>query len=173
MPTYTYTRLQEVRCDPLENASALVPNRCLQHLKFLIENRHPGAGFLGLGSGAARRFSTHPNAWWGFPLAVPVSRGATTLKVALALEAYSTDGEVRITLGTNTGTAQTVTAGAGVQWVTCSVDFGGMTEDQTATVQFQSGVDTGSGTSVTINSGTGNQLEVASIPLTTGVVRMN
>ena len=168
MPTYTYTRLQEVRCDPDENASALVPNRCLQNLKFLIENRHPGAGFLGTPS--TRAFSTHPRAWWGFPLAVPASRGATTLKVALALEAFTIDGSVRITCNGSTGATQTVTAGAGVQWVTCSVDYGNANRESVGTIQFQSAVDTGSSTSLTVNSGTGNQREIASFGASTGIV---
>ena len=92
MPTYSFVDLDDERCLPGANASALGPLRCLANQRYLRENRHVGTGV----KCSATPFSTHPKAWWGFPQLVPVYRGAQTLKVQIAVEANNEDGLVRL-----------------------------------------------------------------------------
>lgn len=161
MPTYTYTRPDISRTEVTENASSFVPHLTRENQKALRETRHVGASWR-----CARPdvpFSTHPKAWWGLAQLVPVYPGATTLNAVIAVSATAADGLVRIGNGAGRwSAAQTVTAGAGVTFLTFSVPIAPAQSqrDDFLTVEFRSGMAAASGTT-TIQGGEGNDVRVS------------
>ena len=160
MPTHTYIRPDDERVDPGENASSFVPRLHIDNQKALRETRHVGGSWRCAAQSQA--FSTHPRAWWGTAFAVPLYPGATTLNVTVALSCTVADGSVRVAIEGRESAAQTVTAGAGVTYLTFSVPSPSVQapRDAFATIQFRSGMTAASGTT-TIQGGEGNDLTIS------------
>ena len=160
MPDRSFQLITEDRCDPGENASTVIPHRWANNVLAIRENRHPQGGWSICDTGPTISFGTHPSAYWGFPLIVPIVEGATSIVVLLSAQAVDANVTARLSTSGRLGTSQVWTAGAGysTKALSCSIPPD-VRPGETAIVevQFQSSLGSSLGTVDldALNSGTG------------------
>lgn len=115
-----YKKIDDDLVKPEKTLTAAIPRMLLRNIAAIHETRMPSAMHSWMLRPTDGRdfpeFSTHPEEWWGIPIAVPVPLHATAVAARVDGAAADADVKTRLFLEDAASDSYTFTAGAGAGW---------------------------------------------------------